>query len=55
MLYNAVVFVLVAAVAAVFGFTGVDAGLSGIGRVVCFASLAIAATVFLEIRARKGL
>jgi uncharacterized membrane protein YtjA (UPF0391 family) len=54
MLYHAIVFLVIAVVAAVFGFTGLDTELVGIARLVCGASLVVAAVAFFDSRTAHG-
>jgi uncharacterized membrane protein YtjA (UPF0391 family) len=53
MLYYAVVFFVIALVAALFGFGGIAAGAAGIAKILFFAFLIIAIVTFLMSLARK--
>jgi uncharacterized membrane protein YtjA (UPF0391 family) len=54
MLYHAVVFLLLALVAAVFGFTEPDTDVAALARVVCGISLVIAVVAFFDSRTAKA-
>jgi uncharacterized membrane protein YtjA (UPF0391 family) len=53
MLYYAIVFFVIALVAALFGFGGIAAGAAGIAKILFFAFLIIAIVTFLMSLARK--
>jgi uncharacterized membrane protein YtjA (UPF0391 family) len=53
MLYHAIVFLLLALVAAVFGFTEPDTAVAALARVVCGISLVIASVAILDYRTTK--
>jgi uncharacterized membrane protein YtjA (UPF0391 family) len=53
MLYYAIVFFVIALVAALFGFGGIAAGAAGIAKILFFAFLVIAIVTFLMSLARK--
>src|ERR1700712_53936 len=53
MLHYAVVFFVIALVAALFGFGGIAAGAAGIAKILFFAFLIIAIVTFLMSLARK--
>jgi uncharacterized membrane protein YtjA (UPF0391 family) len=54
MLYYAIVFFVIALVAALFGFGGIAAGAAGIAKILFFAFLIIAIVTFLMSLARRG-
>ena len=54
MLYHAIVFLLLALVAAVFGFTEPDTAVAALARVVCGISLVIASVAILDYRTTKA-
>jgi uncharacterized membrane protein YtjA (UPF0391 family) len=53
MLYYAIVFFVIALVAALFGFGGIAAGAAGIAKILFFAFLVIAIVTFLMSLARR--
>lgn len=53
MLYYAVVFLVVALIAALFGFGGIAAGAAGVAKVLFFLFLAIAVVTFVMARGRN--
>jgi len=54
MLYYAIVFFVIALVAALFGFGGIAAGAAGIAKILFFAFLVIAIVTFLMSLARRS-
>ena len=54
MLYYAIVFFVIALVAALFGFGGIAAGAAGIAKILFFAFLIIAIVTFVMSLARRG-
>jgi uncharacterized membrane protein YtjA (UPF0391 family) len=54
MLYYAIVFFVIALVAALFGFGGIAAGAAGIAKILFFAFLIIAIVTFLMSLAKKS-
>jgi len=54
MLYYALCFLIVALIAAVFGFTGLAAGAATIARILFFVFLTIAAVTFVASLVRRG-
>jgi uncharacterized membrane protein YtjA (UPF0391 family) len=54
MLYYAIVFFVIALVAALFGFGGIAAGAAGIAKILFFAFLIIAVVTFLMSLARRS-
>lgn len=54
MLHYAVVFFIIALIAALFGFGGIAAGATGIAQVLFFAFLIIAIVTFLMSLARRS-
>jgi uncharacterized membrane protein YtjA (UPF0391 family) len=54
MLYYAIVFFVIALVAALFGFGGIAAGAAGIAKILFFAFLVIAIVTFLMSLARRA-
>jgi uncharacterized membrane protein YtjA (UPF0391 family) len=53
MLYYAIVFFVIALIAALFGFGGIAAGAAGIAQILFYAFLVIAIVTFLMSLARK--
>ena len=54
MLYYALVFFIVALIAAVFGFTSIAAGAAAIGKILFFVFLVVAAITLAASLLRKG-
>jgi uncharacterized membrane protein YtjA (UPF0391 family) len=54
MLYYAVVFFVIALIAALFGFGGIAAGAAGVAKILFFAFLIIAIVTFLMSLARRS-
>jgi uncharacterized membrane protein YtjA (UPF0391 family) len=54
MLYYAIVFFVIALIAALFGFGGIAAGAAGIAKILFFAFLIIAIVTFLMSLARRS-
>jgi uncharacterized membrane protein YtjA (UPF0391 family) len=53
-LYYAVVFLVIALVAALFGFTGIAAGAAGIAKILFYVFLVVALVAFVAGLMRKG-
>ncbi|HPF27950.1 MAG TPA: DUF1328 domain-containing protein [Steroidobacteraceae bacterium] len=54
MLHYAVIFFVIALIAAVFGFTGIAAGAASIAKILFFVFLIVAAITFFMSIMRKG-
>ena len=54
MLHYAVVFLVIALIAALFGFGGIAAGAAGIGQVMFFVFIVLAVATFLFGLGRRG-
>ncbi|MEO8306578.1 MAG: DUF1328 family protein [Pseudomonadota bacterium] len=55
MLYYAIVFLVVAVVTAVFGFTGLATEVAGVSKLLCAASLIFASLAFLDVFTNRAL